>query len=264
MRRRDVLVLGSGLALAGTMPGLARAGGIELLKAGQISAATEGTYPPFSFKNASGELDGIEIRTMREVCKRIGVTHVAVETKWDSMLVGLLADQWDLCSDTMAITEERKKKVWFCDGWMMGGARLVVQNSSAIKTNADAKGKTVGTLVASIYIPLVDKLGATLKAYQSDVEALQDLANGKIDAMITDGTAAAFSIKTGNLPLRMTDEVMAPSQNGWPVKKGKKELVMTINKAMDDIRSEGLFKAICMEFIGIDLTPKDPVRSDFS
>lgn len=264
MRRRDVLALGGGLVAAGVMPRLARAGDVELLKAGQLSAATEGTYPPFSFKNASGELDGIEIRTIKEVCKRIGVTYAPVETKWDSMLVGLLAGQWDMCSDTMAITDERKKKVWFCDGWCMSGARLVVQNDSAIKSNADAKGKTVGTLVASIYIPLVEQLGATLKAYQSDVEALQDLVAGKVDGVITDGTAAGFSIKTGSLALRMTDEVMSPSQLGWPVQKGKKNLVMAINKAMDDIRSEGLFKATCEEFIGIDLTPKDPVRSDFS
>ena len=264
MRRRDVLALGGGFIAAGFVPRLALADEPELLKAGQLSAATEGTYPPFSFKNAAGELDGIEIRTMKELCKRLGLTHQPVEAKWESMLVGLLGDQWDMCSDTMAITDERKQKVWFCDGWCMSGARLVVQNDSPIKANADAKGKTIGTLVASIYIPLVEQLGATLKAYQSDVEALQDLAAGKVDGVITDGTAAGFSIKTGSLPLRMTEEVMSPAQLGWPVKKGKKNLVMAINKAMDEIRSEGIFKSICEEFIGIDLTPKDPVRSDFS
>lgn len=264
MKRRDLLALGGGLVVAGLSPRLAWADELELLKAGQISAATEATYPPYSMRNAAGELDGIEIRTIKEVVKRMGLTYAPVETKWDSMLVGLLADEYDMCSETMAITDERKKKVWFCDGWCESGARLVVPNDSPIKVNADAKGKSVGALVASIFIPLAENLGAEVKTYQSDVEALQDCVNGKVDAVITDGVPGGYAIKTGGLPLRMTDEIMQPYQLGWPVKKGKKNLVMALNKALAEVVADGTFKSICMDLAGVDLTPKSPTRSDFS
>lgn len=264
MKRRNLLTIGGGLLMAGVAPRLSWADDLELLKPGQISAATEATYPPYSMRNAAGELDGIEIRTIKEVVKRLGLEYAPVETKWDSMLVGLLADEYDMCSETMAITAERKKKVWFCDGWCESGARLVVHKDSPIMANADAKGKAVGALVASTFIPLAEGLGATVKTYQSDVEALQDCVNGKIDAVITDGVPAGYAIKTGGLPLRVTEEIMEPYQLGWPVKKGKKNLVTALNKALGEIVADGTFKAICMDLAGVDLTPKSPVRSDFS
>jgi len=264
MNRRELLLVTGGLATASLLPGIAYGGDLELLKPGQISAATEGTYPPYSMRDTSGELDGIEIRNIKAVIKRLGLEYKPVVTTWDAMLIGLLANEYDMCSETMAITDERKKKVWFCDGWCESGARLVVPKDSPIHVNADAKGKSVGVLVASIFVPLAEKLGATVHTYKTDVEAMQDCVNGKIDALITDGVPAAYAIRKGNLPLRMTDEIMQPYQLGWPVKKGKKNLVMALNKSLGEVVADGTFKKICMDFIGIDLTPKNPIRTDFS
>jgi len=264
MNRRELLLATGTLATTGMLRGTALAGGLELIKAGQISAATDGTYPPYTMRNSSGDLDGIEIRTIKAVAGRLGLEYKPVVTTWDSMLVGLLSDEYDMCSETMAITDERKKKVWFCDGWVESGARLVVPEDSPIHINTDAKGKSVGVLVASIFVPLAQKLGAEVRTYKTDVEAMQDCANGKIDALITEGVLGAYSIKKSNLPLRMTDEVMQSYQLGWPVKKGKKELVMAINKSLGEVVADGTFKQICMDFVGMDLTPKNPIRSDFS
>ena len=48
------------------------------------------------------------------------------------------------------------------------------------------------------------------------------------------------------------------------MKKGKKNLVMALNKALAEVVADGTFKTICMELAGVDLTPKSPARSDFS
>ena len=62
--RRDILRLAFAFALgAGLTFGVgASAQQLELLKAGELSAATEGTFPPFSMTDAGGKLDGLEIR----------------------------------------------------------------------------------------------------------------------------------------------------------------------------------------------------------
>ncbi len=246
------------------MPGALRASTLEVLVPGQLSAATEANYPPFSMRNSQGELDGIEIRTIKEVCKRIGLEYKPVETKWDSMLVGLVSDEYDICSVTMAITEKRQKKVWFSDGWCESGSRMIVRNDSDIQANSDAEGRNIGVLVSSIFLPLAEKLGGKPKMYKADVEALQDCVNGQVDAVITDGVSAAYAIKTGNLPLRATDEIMDPFQLGWPMVKGKTALAEAINKALADMQADGTFKAICNEYIAFDLTPKNSIRTQFS
>ncbi len=121
---------------------------LKLVQDGTLMVATEGTYPPFSMQSPSGELDGLEIRVMKEISSRIGLTYEPVVTKWDSLLVGLSANQYDVISAAMDITEERQKAVLFSDGWLESGGRIVTMEDSAIKSAADLKGKAVGALVA--------------------------------------------------------------------------------------------------------------------
>ena len=71
---------------------------LELLQPGKLQVATEGTYPPFSMRSPDGQLDGLEIRVMKEVARRLGLEYTPVLIKWDSLLVGLMADQYDVIS----------------------------------------------------------------------------------------------------------------------------------------------------------------------
>lgn len=269
MKRRDVVRAGIGAATAQlAAPFILRlpawAADLELLKSGEFSAATEGTYPPFSMQDSSGKLDGIEMRMMGELTKRLGLTYKPVVIKWDSMLIGLLAGEYDMVSDTVAITPERQQRVTFCDGWIETGARLVVAKDSPIQTNADAKGKRIGLLVASIYQKMGEALGGEVKTYKSDPDAIQDLVNGNIDAVITDSLVAGYVIKKNRLPLRMTDEYLNRNQDGWPVKKGKPNLVTAINKTLAAMVQDGSYAKITEPFLGYDPHPAEPVRSIMS
>lgn len=118
--------------------------GLELLVPGEISVATEGTYPPFSMRAPNGELDGLEIRVVKEIARRLGLEYKPVLVKWESVLIGLEADQYDIISDAMDITAERQKKVTFADGWLESGGRIVVRKDSDIAKPADVKGRAVG------------------------------------------------------------------------------------------------------------------------
>ena len=266
MKRRDVLRTGASAAVAGLgsvfvsrIP--AWAADLELLKPGELSAATEGTYPPFNFREANGELDGLEMRLMREISKRLGLNYKPVIIKWESILIGLLANEYDMSSDAMAITPERQQQVTFCDAWIESGARLVVGHDLPIKTNADAKGKRVGLIVGSTYVKLGEALGAEVKTYKSDPDAMQDLVNGNLDAVITDSLAAAYFIKKNNLPLQMTDDFLDRAQDGWPIKKGKPNLVTAINKTMAAMVEDGTYLKLTNPLIGYNAYPKNPVRS---
>ena len=68
-----------------------------------------------------GTLDGLEIRVGKEIAKRLGLEYTPVIIKWELLLVGLAADQYDFASDAMDITEERQKAVTFADGWLEFG-----------------------------------------------------------------------------------------------------------------------------------------------
>lgn len=246
-------------ALALAAPTLAA--GPELLVPGKLQAATEGTFVPFSMRAPDGTLDGLEIRVMKEVARRMGVEYVPVLIKWDSLLVGLEADQFDVISASMDITAERQKRVTFADGWLESGGRILTPISSPIKSAEDLKGKTVGALVSSTFAKIGEEKGATVKGYKAEADAVQDLVNGNIDAVITDSIAGAWSTKEAKLPLVMTDDYVSRVQKGFAIKKGKPELTAAINKALAEMVADGTYAKLTSDLIGFDPAPKEPTRS---
>jgi polar amino acid transport system substrate-binding protein len=236
-------------------------GELELLVPGELSAATEGTYPPFSMRAPDGELDGLEIRVMKEIAHRLGLEYKPVLVKWESVLIGLEAEQYDIVSVAMDITAERQEKVTFADGWLESGGRVVVRNDSEITVPADVKGKAVGALVASNWSKIAEALGAEVKVYKAESDAMQDLANGNVDAIITDAIAAAYAIKASDLPLKLVDEPVSTIQKGFAIKMGKPNLTKAVNKALAEMVADGTYAKLTSEIVGFDPAPKEPIRS---
>jgi polar amino acid transport system substrate-binding protein len=260
---RRTFITGAGAVLAApflTKTALA-AGDLELLKPGILSSATEGTFPPFSFRGSDGNLDGLEMRIMGEIAKRLELQYEPVVIKWDSMLIGLQADQYDVVGNAMGITEDRQKQVTFCDGWLESGAQLIVPEDSEISEAEDTKDKRIGVITASIFIPLVEGWGAEAVHYKADVDAMQDCVNGQIDGMVTDSIAGAYAINKSSLPLKLVGGLHSPYQMGWAVKKGKPNLVTAINQTRASMVEDGTVKMLFTDLIGFDPSPEEPIRS---
>ena len=234
---------------------------LELLQPGKLLVATEGTYPPFSMRSADGKLDGLEIRVMKEVAKRLNLEYTPILLKWDSLLIGLQANQYDVISSAMDITAERQKSILFSDGWLESGARVVTRASSPIKSAADLKGKTVGALFSSTFAKIAQDAGATVKPYKSETDAMQDLINENVDAVITDSISASYLMKTVKLPVTMTPDFVSRIQKGFALKMDKRQLVAAINKALTDMKADGTYARLTSDLVGYDPAPQSPIRT---
>ena len=83
-----------------------------------IRIGTEGAYPPWNNINSAGDLEGAEIDFGNEACERMGVTCEWVTQDWDGIIPALLQGKYDIIIAGMSITEERKEKVNFTNGYM--------------------------------------------------------------------------------------------------------------------------------------------------
>ena len=237
---------------------------LELNTPGVITVSTEGTFPPFSMRTPSGDLDGIEIALWKEISKRLGLTYEPVIIKWESTLVGLKAGQFDVMGTTMDITEERQEQILYSDGWIESGVILMVQTDSDITSVDGIEGITIGALVASTFAEAARNRGAAdVKLYKSEPDAYQDLVNGNVDGVVTDQVAGAFAITTSSLPLRIVDGYVSSVQKGWGFQKSRPNLVRAVNEALADMMADGTYDEILMGQIGISPAPANPFRSNF-
>ncbi|MDP7522860.1 MAG: transporter substrate-binding domain-containing protein, partial [Arenicellales bacterium] len=105
---------------------------LTIANAKSIRIGTEGAYPPWNNLNAAGELEGAEIDFGNEACKRMGAECEWVTQDWDGIIPALLNGKYDIIIAGMSITEERKQKVNFTNGYMTDGARFSVLKDSGL------------------------------------------------------------------------------------------------------------------------------------
>ena len=58
--------------------------------ADKIKIGTEGAYPPWNSKDASGKLIGFEVELAWTLCRYIGAQCEIVEQDWDGMIPALI------------------------------------------------------------------------------------------------------------------------------------------------------------------------------
>ena len=75
--------------------------------ADKIRIGTEGAYPPWNSKDASGKLIGFEVELAWALCRYMGKQCVIVEQDWDGMIPALIMRKFDAIMAGMSITAER-------------------------------------------------------------------------------------------------------------------------------------------------------------
>ncbi|MFT5218405.1 MAG: lysine-arginine-ornithine-binding protein [Planctomycetota bacterium] len=232
-------------------------------QAASLRVGVEGAYPPFSWKEADGSLKGFDIDIAYEICKRLGRDCVLIEQEWDGMIPALLAKKFDTIIASMSITEERKKKVDFTGKYYNTPPGVVAKADAGFaRTNAGLKGKRLGVQRATTHQCTAEKMfpDAELVLYASQDEIFQDLANGRLDAQISDSLQALegfLKLDMGKgyafLGDMIDDEKCQGIGAGFAVRKKDTDLRDKMSNAIKAMRADGTYKRINDKYFEIDI-----------
>ena len=106
---------------------------VNNLYSDNVKIGTEGAYPPWNAKDASGKLIGFEVDLAMELCKIMNHNCTLVEQDWDGMIPALQSGKFDAIMAGMSITDERKQKINFSQGYADEVASFAVLKGSSIK-----------------------------------------------------------------------------------------------------------------------------------
>ncbi len=144
-------------------------------------------------KNPS-RLIGFEVDLAGAIARQLGVKAVQSQNAWDSLIPALERGDFDFAMNGIEITKTRMKRVLFSAPYYVYTEQLVVRRGdSSIKSVADLKGKKVGTLSGTVAQDILMGMGGVnVKIYSGQVEPYQDLALGRLDAVLLDLPIAAY------------------------------------------------------------------------
>ena len=248
----------------------------------KIKIGTEGAYPPWNSKDASGKLIGFEVELAYTLCRYIGKQCVIVEQDWDGMIPALIMRKFDAIMAGMSITAERQKAISFSQGYADEVASLAVMKGSdlegmdtpegvnltlggssvnkALKTLTGAlAGKTVCTQTATIhqnFLESGDVGKINLRTYKTQDEVNLDLASGRCDVALAAAVAFTDYAEKSGKPVVLVGPTFSGGAFGNGVgvgiRKDDTELLNAFNKAIDKARKNGDISRIATKWFGFD------------
>ncbi|MET8861009.1 transporter substrate-binding domain-containing protein [Streptomyces sp. NPDC004579] len=230
-------------------------GGVQLVKAGQLTTCTHLPYPPFQ-SEIDGKVQGFDVSLIDLVAADLGVKQAIVDTPFENFKTGafLNSEQCDLAAAGMTITEERKKNVDFSDPYFNATQGVLVDKKSGITSLADvkAKGKKLGAQAQTTGEDYAKQQGFDPVSFESSDAVLSGLRSGQVQAVVIDYPVVQgwLKDKANADAFKVVDNVSTGEQYGFTVKKGNTKLLAAINKAIADSKADGTYKKLYEKWIG--------------
>lgn len=160
----------------------------------RIGVAAE-PYPPFSAPDSSGNWHGWEIDIMNAICEHEHMDCVLVPTAWDGIIPALVSGRIDAIMSSMSITADRLQTIDFSNKYYNTPAEVIGLKGEDIAPTPDGlAGRVLGVQVSTIHQAYAQHYFADrteIRTYQTQDEANQDLAAGRLDAVLADSLALA-------------------------------------------------------------------------
>jgi len=255
MKKNLFISLILALAVIAATWNLAAAGDSQWSKIEQSDSITVGNcpeYPPFSFRNTSGQVEGFDSDFARALGNALGVEVVMKDTAWEGLVAGMKKGDHDIIISCMSPEEATQAS----DSVNMSKpyyrlSEIIVTRSDVtdITAKEDLAGRIVGVQANSTSEVAGDSLAdmginvKDIRRYNRNSEALIDLKNKRVDAVVVGFAYAATKVndspdlKIINDPVRSVDIVVV-------LDHGEDALTEKINQAIDTVKSNGKFDRI--------------------
>lgn len=218
-----------------------------------LRVGTEPVFAPFEFpKEGSKDLTGFDIELIEALGKQMGYKVEMVSMGFDALIPALNSNNIDVAIAGMTITDERKKVVDFTESYYTSGLMIMVRKDSNVKSIDDLKGKTIACQIGTTGEKNARNVAnAKVTAFNTNDEAVMELKNKGVDAIINDSPVVGYYLaQGGNASMKTVGDIMEAEQYGLAVKKGNDKLAGEINKALAELKKNGEYDKIYKTWFG--------------
>ncbi|WP_427922774.1 glutamate ABC transporter substrate-binding protein [Streptomyces sp. cg40] len=219
-----------------------------------IVGVDQNTYL-FGYRNSdTGQLDGLDIDLVREISRALFGRPDRVQFKAvpSAQRIGILQrGQVDLVAHSMTITCERMEQVLFSSDYLDSGQRVLVTDTSPVKTLADLAGQKVCTARGTTSLTELQRARPAVRPVTvSDwTDCLLLLQQGEVAAVsTTDNVLAGLSAQ--DPATRITGPRFTYEPHGIAVPKTSPELVRFVNGVLAHLRTSGRLRALHERWLG--------------
>lgn len=229
----------------------------QIQKSGVFKVGVEGTYPPMTYHDESGELTGFDVEVAKKVAEKLGVTAEFTESDWDSLLAGIDSKRLDTVINAVSVTEERSQKYDFAGPYFYITQQIVVRSDDDSIVDMDSlNGKKCTNTMTTAYLDLLEDAGAEIVPINTTEEAVSMINSGRAD--FTTFNSVIFNEYLKQHPDAKVKVAFAipdlVDTYAVPIRKGETRLLEAVQSALDELAAEGILSEISEQYFGTDFT----------
>ncbi|MEG1660967.1 MAG: basic amino acid ABC transporter substrate-binding protein [Clostridiales bacterium] len=209
--------------------------------------ATNAEFEPFEYLDESGQPTGFDVDLFQALCEQMGATAKVEDMLFDAVVIAVQEGKADMGLAGLSIEPDRLKEVNFSDYYYTAGqAIIVMKEGSTVASVADLDGKSIGVQLGTTSDTCASKGdygNLDVQQYNKNADAIQDLINGRVDAVIMDNhTAKAFSER--NDQVAVLDELLTEESYAIAIAKGNEALLEEVNQALAALKENGILQSL--------------------
>jgi cyclohexadienyl dehydratase len=230
----------------------------KILAAGTLRVGTTMDTPLFSMRDpASGTLQGFDMDALETLGPALGVKIEYVKMTFGSMLQDLAADKFDVAMSGMGRTLDRARLATFSKPYMRYGKLMLIRSADKNRFKSLTDLDRPGAKIAYNKGGLNDRFAntmfkqATPTGFDSNELATADLLAGKVDAQVSDSTAAIYMARQNpSLAAMSPDNLFNPVYVAMLLRRDDQTLLNYINIWLDQIELDGTLTKIRAKWLG--------------
>ncbi len=227
---------------------------LSLVASGEeLIVGTNAEFPPFEYIADDGSIQGFDIELIQSILDMANIQYKVESMEFDALPAALNAGQINIAIAALTISEEKGTSVLFSEPYFSATQKLIVLVDSKIAIEADIlPGMKVGVQLGTtgdIYV--TDNMeGVVCERYSKALDAILDLKNGRLDAVMVD-SAPAMVFEKEVAGIKVLDENLSDEQYGIAVQLGDTDLMQIINEGLKTLQENGGFEEIYGKYFDI-------------
>lgn len=216
-----------------------------------LVVATNPEFPPFEYVEGDTAV-GLDIDLAAEIAKDLGMDLQVDSMAFDSIIPAIQSGKADITITGMTITDERKLTIDFSEPYYNAKQACIVKVGGAVTDGETLKGCMIGVQTGTTGDYAAEDYTDTDKVqrYSKALDAVLELAGGKIDAVIVDAPVAANILAAmNNSELQVLDNIEFGDEfYGVGIAKGKEDLLASINATIERVNTDGTMEALLLKY----------------
>lgn len=230
----------------------------EVEDRGYFIVGLDDTFAPMGFRDNDGNIVGFDVDLAKAFADRLGVEVRFQPIDWDAKVLELNSGTIDMIWNGLTITDSRLEEMSFSDAYIANTQLIMTADGSTITTIADLAGKTIGVQTSSAAEEAVeasdayDTFGEVL-TYDDYNQALLELQNGLIDAVVIDEIMGRYIISQSDYSYQVATENFGAEQYGIGFRLEATELRDAFNQVLAEMIADGSAAEISENWFNEDI-----------